>query len=218
MKTWKLVVANAVVLALAFGIGTAVSQEKKEQPQMPPGMEQPDMATMMKKWMATTSPGPQHKWLDKFVGKWKCTSRMWMDPSMPPMESPGTAEIRWVLEGRWLLQDQKGEMIMPDAQGNMKKVPMNGMGFTGFDRFRKLYVGNWCSSVSTAMLPMSGTVDPSGKVLTMYGEMDEPMLDMVARQVKYVTRWETDDKFVFEVYDLAAGDNHKVVEVTYERQ
>ncbi|MBC8108027.1 MAG: DUF1579 domain-containing protein [Anaerolineae bacterium] len=184
-----------------------------------PGGDMPDMQTMMKKWLATVKPNANHKWLEQFAGKWNTTTKMWMGgPDAPPTETKGTAEMKMVLDGRYLQQEAKGEMLMPDATGQMKPVQYSGMGLTGYDNYRHIYVGHWQDNLSTAMHVFSGQRDPAGKVLTMYGQMDEPMLDMIARHVKYVTTIDSDKKFTFAVYDLAAGDNHKALEIVYERQ
>ena len=222
MRTWKTLLVNVAIVWLVFAVGQAMSQDKGGGGAgggggAPPGT--PDMAEMMKKWIATTKPGPSHKWLDQFVGKWTTTTRMWMGgPGAPPAETKGSAEIKWVLDGRWLMQEAKGEMLMPDASGQMKRIPYSGMGLTGYDNFRRMYVGNWHDNITTAMLTFTGNRAPDGNVLTMYGEMDEPMLDTIGRTVKYVTKVENEKKFVFTVYDLLAGDNFKVFEITYERQ
>jgi hypothetical protein len=217
MKNFKQVAVNVAVICVMCLVGRAVSQDKNAGAGA--GQEMPDMATMMKKWMATINPGPNHKWLDQFAGKWKTTTKMWMGgPGTPALETSGTAEIKWVLDGRYLHQEFKGEMMFPDETGQMKKMPHHGMGFTGYDNYRKMYVGNWQDNLSTAMLTFTGTKSPDGKTMTMYGQMDEPMLDTVGRMVKYVTRVESDKKFIFEIYDLHAGDNYKVIEVVYERQ
>jgi hypothetical protein len=168
--------------------------------------------------MATMQPGPNHKWLDRFAGKWNTTMRMWMDPSAPPMETKGTAEFKWILDGRFMSQEYKGEMLMPDATGAMKKIPHSGIGFLGYDNFRNVYVGNWCDSMGTTMLVFTGNKSQDGKTMTMYGQMDEPMLDIIGRTVKYVTRIENDRKFVFSVYDLHVADDYKAFEITYEKQ
>jgi hypothetical protein len=123
-----------------------------------------------------------------------------------------------VLDGRYLRQHMKGDMLMPDATGQIKPTPYEGMGLTGYDNYRKSYVGHWQDNLTTAMHTFSDQRSPDGKTLTMYGLMDEPMLDMFARHVKYVTMIENDNKFVFAVYDLAAGENHKAFEIVYERQ
>ena len=47
--------------------------------------------------------------------------------------------------------------------------------------------------------------------------MDEPMLDVIGRTVKYVTRIISEDEHVFSIYDLHAGDDYKVLEITFKR-
>ena len=39
----------------------------------------------------------------------------------------------------------------------------------------------------------------------------------MGRTVKYVTRIINDDKYVFEIIDLHASDDYKVIEITYTR-
>ena len=51
-----------------------------------------------------------------------------------------------------------------------------------------------------------------------YGEMDDPMLGIHGRTVKHLTRFVNDDKHIFEIFDLAAGDDYKVIEITYTRK
>ena len=96
-------------------------------------------------------------------------------------------------------------------------MPFTGYSVSGYDNARKIYVGTWIDSMSTWILNSKGTVDQSGKVFTAYGEMDEPALGVYGRLVKYVTRIESEDKRVFEVYDLHAGDDYLVFDITYER-
>jgi hypothetical protein len=116
------------------------------------------------------------------------------------------------------LEEFAGEMMMPGPDGQMQKVPFKGLGLTGDDNCRNMYVATWADNINTHVLTMSGTCDPSGKTFTAYGQMDEPMLDVHGRMVKYVTRIISKDKHVFEIYDLHAGDDYKVLEITYERQ
>ncbi|MFQ5807756.1 MAG: DUF1579 family protein [Phycisphaerae bacterium] len=80
------------------------------------------------------------------------------------------------------------------------------------------FVGTWADNMNTRPITMSGRCDPSGKAFAFYGEMDEPMLDIHGRMVKSVSRIINNDKHVFEIYDLHAGDNYKVLEIACERQ
>jgi hypothetical protein len=80
-----------------------------------------------------------------------------------------------------------------------------------------MFTGTWVDNQNTHMLSMAGMVDPSGKVFTWYGEMDEPTMDVRGRQVKYQTKIIDENKHVFAIYDLHAGEGYKVIEVTYTR-
>jgi hypothetical protein len=222
-KSWF---GTAVISVLAVVAGALFAQpgaeEKKEG--ATPGVQKPafspaEMQAMMEEWMRVAKPGEKHKLFKELEGKWTTTSRMWMGgPGSPTVETTGTAENKVVLDGRYLLQEFKGEFMMPGADGQMMKQPHHGIGLTGHDNYRNQFVGCWGDNLGTAMLTMRGLLDPSGKVLTMYGEMDEPGLKMVGRMVKYETMIVNKDKHVFTIYDLAVGPEYKVIEVTYERQ
>jgi hypothetical protein len=108
--------------------------------------------------------------------------------------------------------------MMPDATGQMSPVSFEGMGLTGYDNYRNTYVGIWADNLGTQILTMRGACSPDGKVFTSYGEMDEPMLNVTGRTVKYVTRIVDENKHVFELYDLHAGDGYKVMEITHMRK
>ncbi len=174
---------------------------------------------MMKKWKRASTPGEHHKHLQYFVGKWDTVMRMWMGgPGGPPTESKGQSEIKWVLDGHYLLEESTIDVKMPDATGKMSTTTQKGMGLFGYDNFKNLYVGSWFSNVSTELITMRGTRDPTGKGFTYYGQMDEPMLDIYGREVKYVSRIVDDKNYVFEIYDLHGGESYKVVEIAYARK
>jgi len=202
------------VLLLAFFVSRASSQE--EQPMKMPSPD--EMKAMMDKWLKTTKPGESHKKLEHFVGSWDVAIKMNMGPGMAAPETKGTATAKWVLDGRFIQEEFKGEMMMPDAAGAMKPIAYQGLGLLGYDNYRNMYVQSWADSLSTHLLSMNGAMDPSGKTLLMFGTMDEPMLDITGRMVKYVTKIIDKDKHVFEIYDLHAGENYRVLEITYTRK
>jgi hypothetical protein len=169
------------------------------------------MQEAQKRWMEMATPSHFHKRLEYFLGKWDTTTKMWMGgPESQPTESAGEAEYRWLMEGRWLTEEFKGQMM---------GMPMDGFGLFGYDNFRKQFVGCWVDNFGTAMQVIRGLLDKTGKVLIQYGTMDEPMTGEVGKAVKYVTRILDEDMFLFEIHDLGIGeDNTKVIEITYQRQ
>jgi Protein of unknown function (DUF1579) len=129
----------------------------KAAPAAAPASAEPD-PEMMKKWMAFMTPGADHKVLDSMVGKWTTKVRFWMDPAGPVQESQGTAEISWIMGGRYLQEMDKGE-----AMG----MPFEGMGLTAFDNLKKKYLGTWIDNMGTGiMVSTEGTYDAATKTIT----------------------------------------------------
>jgi hypothetical protein len=207
MKLRMLLFAIAVAGALALSIGRTDAQDKAKSDAMPAA----DMQEMMKKWMAVATPGEGHKLLEQFVGKWDVVTRMWMEgPGKPPNETKGSAETRWVLEGRFLLEE---------GSGNMMGMPYKSINYLGFDNYKKKYVVSYLDSMGTAMYTGEGKFDPSNKVLTLFGKMDDCIMEERDKPVKYVTRIVSKDKRIFEIYDEVGSPNeYKAVEIIYTRK
>ncbi len=207
---WMLAVATCLIAVVA---NRAVSQEGASTP------DAPDMAKMMAEWQKSTQPNEHHDLLLESVGEWKAEMKMFMAPGVPPMVTQGEAKITEILGGRFIEEHFKGEIAMPDiATGAVKRLPFEGRGMLGFDNNRQLYVGSWADNMNTAIHTFSGTLPPGSDALNMYGEMDEPMLGIYGRMVRYRTTWEGKNKRIFEMFDLAAGEDYRVLEVTYTRK
>ncbi len=210
----------ATIGAMGLITSHVQSQDKKKSPQASKpesqaqgGQNMPDpakMAEMMAKWEKTTKPGAHHQALEAFVGEWNTITKVWMGgPGAPPVESTGTSSFKWVLGGRYVQQIFSGTMM---------GKPYEGIGHTGYDNYKNMYVFSWIQNQSTEMLTGMGMADPSKKVFTFYGQMDEAMLDVFGRTVKYVSKIINEDKHVFEIIDLHAGDDYKVIEIVYTRK
>jgi len=202
--------AVAIVLALtATGLSQDESDKKKAHGDAPPGQPAAPSPEQMQKWVATMSPGVHHKYLEQFVGTWKTQSKMWMaGPGSQPMVSSGVSTIKWVLGGRFIMEEHTGQMM---------GQPYEGIGLTGYDNYQNMYTFSWYNSMSTATVTGRGTRHPGTGVFTFYGPMDEPMIDVHNRTVKYVTRFIDKDTHVLDIIDLHAGDDYKVIEITYTR-
>ncbi|MBT8484190.1 MAG: DUF1579 domain-containing protein [Phycisphaerae bacterium] len=186
-----------------------------------PAMPTPEqMKEMMEIHARVTTPGPGHRALDHFIGDWETTTKVyWGGPSMPPSEASGTATMKWVLDGRFVREESAWTMPMPDPEtGELVPTPAQGLGLFGYDNHRNLYVASWADSINTHLLSVRGSADPSGRVFRYYGEMDEPMLGVTGRMVKYETRIVDRNTHVVDIYDLHVGEEYKVIEITYRRR
>ncbi len=190
-----------VIAALAIG---ADEKAKKTAPAAGK-MDEKAMMEMMAKY---STPGAEHKKLEGFVGTWDTTTKMWMEPGAVPQESTGTSENKMVLGGRFLEQNYEGTMM---------GQPFTGKGYTGYDIYKKRYVGTWMDSMGTAVLLTTGTADPSGK-MTLTGEMDDYMTGKTANLKTTITTVDN-DHHVFEMWAPdQAGKMFKMLEIHYARK
>lgn len=105
-------------------------------------------------------PEKEHQWLQKFVGQWETEAKASMGPDQPPMECKGTMNAR-MLGGFWLVSEIKAEPA---------GMPMNALQTIGYDPAKQKYVGTWVDSMMNHLWLYEGSVDPSGKILTMEAE------------------------------------------------
>src|SRR5258706_11079947 len=123
----------AALSLLAFGAGALWTQDAKPTPRFSHPVSK-DADGGMARWMQVCKPSAAHARLKELLGKYDVTTRMWMDPSKPPMESKGTSEVSWLVEGKWLISNTHSEMM------GMK---INATAIMGYDNFKERYV--WCT-------------------------------------------------------------------------
>lgn len=198
-----LLLAVALVGVTALITSRAMSDDKKQ-----PGGEGQENE-MMAKWMEAGTPREFHKKLDAFVGNWKGVSKYWMGPGQESQSSESTMTVTWVLGGRFLKQEYKGEVM---------GQPFEGMGLWGYDNLKKKYTASWADNMTTAIMTELGTCDASGKTFTLLGSHDDPMTGK-AVNTRSVTRIINKDKHVFEMYEPGPdGKMFKNLEIIYTRK
>ena len=188
----------AASLSLVFLLATVASAQS-----------QGDQQAMMDMWLKMSTPGAAHQQLAQMVGTWDSSVKMWMDPSAPPEESTGTSVNSMALGGRWLEQHFTGSMM---------GQPFEGIGFTGYDNYKKEYVGWWIDTTSTSAMTTTGTMDAAGKSMTCTGTMDDFMTGN-AVQMKTVATFVDADHHKFEMWASGPdGQMYKNMEITYSRR
>jgi hypothetical protein len=204
MKVRAFAVGGAFVVMLALALPGVTGAQQGEQPKM-----SPEQQKMMETWMKYATPGEGHKALEPMLGTWSVTSTSWQTPDSPPEMGAGTSENTWVLGGRFVKQEFQGTF------GDMK---FQGLGYTGYDNFKKKYVGTWMDTMGTMVLMMTGTPDASGKVITMTGTMDDVFTGKPTK-LRTVTRIVDANKHVMEMFGPdPAGKEFKMMEIVYTRK
>ena len=178
-----------------------LAKNKKSEKQMDP-------QAMMETYKKLATPGEPHKLFASLAGSWTTTTKSWMEPGKPPMESNGTAEMKMLLDGRFLQQEFTGEMM---------GQPFSGVGIDAYDNLRKKYITAWVDTMGTGIFIMEGTASTDGKTITLRGQHGEPGGGhMTHRAVWKVMDANTQ---TFEMYGARGHSKEmKMLEITYTRK
>jgi hypothetical protein len=188
-------------LALLIVVSPVMAKDKKQVKQM-------DQQAMMEAYMKLATPGEPHKLFASLAGSWTTTTKEWMEPGKPPTESTGTAEMKMLLDGRFLYQEYNGQMM---------GQPFNGIGIDGYDNIRKKYVTAWMDSMGTGIFIMEGTASSDGKTITLKGSHPEPG----GGHMSHRAVWKLIDANhqTFDMYGAHHGQKEmKMMEITYQRK
>jgi len=188
------------ILCLMLTVSPVLANEKKAK--------QMDPQAMMELWKQAATPGEPHKLFATLAGSWTTTTKEWMEPGKPPMESAGTVDMKMLLDGRFLYQEFNGQMM---------GQPFNGIGIDGYDNIRKKYVTAWMDSMGTGLFIMEGTASPDGKTITLKGSHPEPG----GGKMTHRAVWKIIDQNnqTFDMYGAHHGQKEsKMLEITYTRK
>jgi hypothetical protein len=203
MRTRTVALAFCIALCLALSMPVPAGAQQGEKKMTP------EQQAAMDAWMKVATPGEGHKALEPMIGSWNVQSTMWEKPGEPPQKGGGAAEASWVLGGRFVKEEFQGEF------GGMK---FQGLGYTGYDNYKKKYVGSWMDTMGTMMMTTIGTVDPSGKVFTSTSTIDDIMAGK-PMTVRMVTRIVDNNKHVMEMFGPdPSGKEFKMMELVYTRK
>jgi hypothetical protein len=186
-----------MVLTAIPVIATDTDKEKQMDPQ-----------AMMEMYKKLAAPGEPHKVFASLAGSWTTKSKEWMEPGKPPTESTGTAEMKMLLDGRFLYQAYNGQMM---------GQPFSGIGIDAYDNITKKYVTAWMDTMGTGIFIMEGTASDDGKTITLKGSHPEPG----GGQMSHRAVWKIIDQNTqtFDMYGTHHGGKEmKVMEITYTRK
>lgn len=129
-------------------------------------------------------PQKEHDWLSKLVGNWACEMECSMGPDKPIMKTTATESVR-SLGGLWTIGE--GTCDGPDGE------PMSSVMTLGYDPQKKKFVGTFVASMMTHLWIYEGTLDASGKVLTLDTEGPSPTGDGSTMRYQDIIEFVSDD-------------------------
>ncbi len=171
------------------------------------GWSQQDANT--KAMMAYMTPGTVQQMLAKATGTWTAAVNFWMAPNTQPMSSVMETSYEMILGGRYLQGKNTGKMM---------GMPFEGIGVTGYDNAKKVFVSSWIDNMGTGMLYMEGAWDDASKSISFKGTMVDPVSgkDVPFRQVQ---QFKDDNNQTLVMYNAdAGGKEFKSMEIVYTRK
>ena len=188
-------------LALFVLTSPVMAKDKKPTKEMDP-------QAMMEVWKKLAMPGEPHKLFASLAGSWTTTTKEWMEPGKPPTESTGTAEMKMLLDGRFLYQEYNAQMM---------GQPFSGVGIDAYDNMTKKYVTAWIDTMGTGIFMMEGTASADGKTITLKGSHPEPGGGKMTHRA--VWKIVDNNTQTFDMYGAHHGGKEmKVLEITYTRK
>jgi hypothetical protein len=188
-------------LCLVMPVSLVAAKEKKESKQMDP-------QAMMEVYKQLATPGEPHKLFASLAGSWTTQTKEWLEPGKPPTEATGSADMKMLLDGRFLQQEYNSTMM---------GQPFSGIGITAYDNLRKKYVSTWIDSMGTGIFMMEGTASADGKTITLKGQHAEAG----GGQMTHRAVWKIVDSNTqtFDMYGTHGhGKEMKMMEITYTRK
>jgi Protein of unknown function (DUF1579) len=197
----RLTIVPLTCLALFVLASPVMAKDKKPAKEMDP-------QAMMEVWKKMAMPGEPHKLFASLAGSWTTTTKEWMEPGKPPSESTGTAEMKMLLDGRFLYQEYNAQMM---------GQPFSGVGIDAYDNMTKKYVTAWIDTMGTGIFMMEGTASADGKTITLRGSHPEPGGGKMTHRA--VWKIVDNNTQTFDMYGAHHGGKEmKVLEISYTRK
>lgn len=155
-------------------------------------------------------PTKEHAWLHQLIGDWDAEMECMMGPDQPPMQTTGSESVR-SLGGLWTLGEGKSDT--PD--GGTATMLMT----LGYDPERKRFLGTFVASMMTHMWVYSGSLDASGKILTL--DTEGPAFTGDGKMAKYqdIIEFKSPDHRTLTSRMLGgSGEWRQVVTASYRRK
>lgn len=188
-------------LCTMLTVAPVFAKEKQHEKAMNP-------QEMMEVWKKLAQPGEPHKLFASLAGSWTTQTKEWMEPGKPPSESTGTADMKMLLDGRFLHQEYTGQMM---------GQPYSGVGIDAYDNLTKKYTTVWMDSMGTGIFFMEGTASADGKTITLKGSHPEPGGGKMTHRA--VWKIIDNDNQIYEMYGAHGKEKEmKFLEITYTRK
>lgn len=167
-----------------------------------------DSATAAKAWEMYMKPGNEHQMLAQSVGNWNAEITFY-SPSgeIVSTNTDIKAETKMILGGRYQQSTYKGQI---------DGMPFEGVGTTGYDNAKKVYVSTWMDNMGTGVMYLEGTFKESTKMLTSMGSATDVVTGKVMK-VRETLTFADDNIQLMDMYDTKDGKEMKTMSIKLTR-
>jgi hypothetical protein len=154
--------------------------------------------------MQIPEPQSEHLWLHQLVGEWSIESEWIMAPDQPPMKTTGQEVVR-SFGKLWTIGESTGacDSIMT----------------LGYDPQAKRFVGSFIASAMTHLWPYNGSLDASGKILTLDSEGPSLVGDGTMAKYQDIIEFVTNDhRTLTALFQKADGSWQLFMTAHYRRK
>jgi hypothetical protein len=144
------------------------------------------------------TPGEQHQRFDALAGEWRLAVKWRATPDADWANSTGIAKYKWILGGRFLMEE---------FGYDMGGEPLEWIGIYGYDNFQKKYTAVWVDNMGTNTEFAEARYDAASRVFTYHGEQDDPATGG-KRKFKWVIALEASDRVRFDSFDQDSTRNY----------
>ena len=169
-----------------------------------------DSAAVRKAWEEYSKPGDVHKMFASEDGTWHEDMTIWMSADdKNPIKAQLVANSKMILGGRYQQTIHRGT-VMGEA--------FEGIGITGYDNAANQVISTWIDNMSTGMMSMRGSFDGNAKVISLKGEVTDPMTGKTKPvREKYIIV--DNDTRKMEMFDMGADKKeYKSMEIIMKRK
>lgn len=144
-------------------------------------------------------PEKEHEWLKQFVGEWDSEAEGTAGPGQPAIKCKGTTSSK-MLGGLWVVSESKADVM---------GTQIHSVQTIGYDPKTKKYTGTWVDSMLNHMWKYEGTVDSTGKIITL--EAEGPSFTEEGKTGKYRDAYEFKSKDHIVATSSMLGEDGKWV-------
>ena len=161
-----------------------------------------------KAWNDYMTPGPAHQMLARSDGEWNEELTMWMEPGAEPVKSKATAVNKMIMGGRYQHATHTG---------NVMGMPFEGMGITGYDNAKKVYLSTWIDNMGTGMMYSEGKWNDKNKTVDYVGTSLDPVSGKELK-IRQIFKKVDENTETLEMFTTRDGKEFKSMEIKMTRK